>query len=56
MPVDDLVEKIEGGSLRPRISPTGDREQLKSAITQLDHRERQILTWLAEGQSDNEDR
>jgi DNA-binding CsgD family transcriptional regulator len=50
----EFVEKIESGSLRPRISPTGDREQLKTAISQVDHRDRQILTWLAEGQSDDE--
>jgi DNA-binding NarL/FixJ family response regulator len=54
MPLDELVEKIEGGSLRPRISPTGDRARLKTAITQLDARERAILTLMAEGESDAE--
>ena len=54
MPVDELVEKIESGDLRPRISPTGDRERLRTAIADLDERERQILTWLAEGESDGE--
>jgi DNA-binding NarL/FixJ family response regulator len=51
MPLDELVEKIEGGSLRPRISPTGDRARLKTAITQLDARERAILTLMAEGKA-----
>jgi DNA-binding CsgD family transcriptional regulator len=52
--VADLVEGIESGSLRPRISPIGDGERLKGAITQLDDRARQILTWMAEGESDDE--
>jgi FixJ family two-component response regulator len=54
MPSDELVEKIESGSLRPQISPTGDRAQLRTAITGLHDRERQVLTWLAEGLDDNE--
>jgi DNA-binding CsgD family transcriptional regulator len=54
MPLDELVEKIENSGLRPRVSPTGDRGRLRTAITQLDDRERQVLIWLAEGQDDNE--
>lgn len=54
MSPEELAEKIENGSLRPRIAPTGSRERVQTAIKKLDDRDRQILTWLAEGLSEDE--
>ena len=54
MSPEELAEKSENGSLRPRIAPTGSRERVQTAIEKLDDRDRQILTWLAEGLSDDE--
>ena len=54
MALDELVARIESDSLRPRIGPTGDPARLKSAITQLDARERDMLTLVAERKSDSD--
>jgi DNA-binding NarL/FixJ family response regulator len=46
--------KIEDGSLRPRIAPTGDAQTLAKRIAELGDRDREILMRIAQGQSDYE--
>jgi FixJ family two-component response regulator len=50
----ELAEKIENGSLHPRIAPTGDAQNLARRIAELEDGDRQMLTRVAQGQSDHE--
>jgi FixJ family two-component response regulator len=50
----ELAEKIEDGSLRPRIGPTGDAQTLTKRIAELGDRDREMLMRIAQGQSDYE--
>jgi DNA-binding CsgD family transcriptional regulator len=50
----ELAEKIENGSLQPRIAPTGDAQNLTRRIAELEDGDRQMLTWVAQGLSDYE--
>ena len=50
----ELAEKIENGSLQPRIAPTGDAENLARRIAELEGGDRQMLTRIAHGRSDVE--
>jgi hypothetical protein len=50
----ELAEKIENGSLHPRIAPTGDAQNLARRIAELEDGDRKMLTRVAQGQSDHE--
>jgi len=50
----ELAEKIENGGLRPRVAPTGDAQNLARRIADLEDGDRQMLTRVAQGQSDYE--
>jgi FixJ family two-component response regulator len=50
----ELAERIENGSLHPRIAPTGDAHNLARRIAELEDGDRQMLTRVAQGQSDHE--
>ena len=50
----ELAEKIESGSLRPRIAPTGDAQNLARRIAELEESDREMLTRIAQGQGDGE--
>ena len=51
---EELAEKIENGSLQPRVAPTGDGQNLARRIAELEDDDRQMLTRVAQGKSDYE--